>query len=41
MSAGQGYKNFLETTSRSPDTVVHYEFMQDFRVHFKHSGWFH
>jgi coenzyme F420 hydrogenase subunit beta len=29
-------KNFLETTSKSPGTVVHYEFMQDFRVHFKH-----
>ncbi|TVQ07537.1 MAG: hypothetical protein EA368_14020, partial [Leptolyngbya sp. DLM2.Bin27] len=32
-----GLQKFLETTSRSPDTVVHYEFMQDFRVHFKHS----
>jgi coenzyme F420-reducing hydrogenase beta subunit len=32
----QGLKKFLETTSRSPETVVHYEFMQDFRVHFKH-----
>lgn len=31
-----GLKTFLETTSKSPDTVVHYEFMQDFRVHFKH-----
>ncbi len=31
-----GLQKFLETTSRSPDTVVHYEFMQDFRVHFKH-----
>jgi 3,8-divinyl protochlorophyllide a 8-vinyl-reductase (ferredoxin) len=31
-----GLQTFLETTSRSPDTVVHYEFMQDFRVHFKH-----
>ncbi|MBD2496132.1 Coenzyme F420 hydrogenase/dehydrogenase, beta subunit C-terminal domain [Nostoc sp. FACHB-280] len=31
-----GLKKFLETTSRSPDTVVHYEFMQDFRIHFKH-----
>ena len=26
----------METTSKSPETVVHYEFMQDFRVHFKH-----
>ncbi len=32
----QGLQTFLETTSRSPDTVVHYEFMQDFRIHFKH-----
>ncbi|WP_017652360.1 Coenzyme F420 hydrogenase/dehydrogenase, beta subunit C-terminal domain [Fortiea contorta] len=31
-----GLQKFLETTSRSPDTVEHYEFMQDFRVHFKH-----
>ena len=32
----EGLQKFLDTTSRSPDTVVHYEFMQDFRVHFKH-----
>ena len=32
-----GLQKFLDTTSRSPATVVHYEFMQDFRVHFKHS----
>jgi coenzyme F420 hydrogenase subunit beta len=31
-----GLQKFLETTSKSPATVVHYEFMQDFRVHFKH-----
>ncbi|GCL36123.1 coenzyme F420 hydrogenase/dehydrogenase beta subunit domain-containing protein [Sphaerospermopsis reniformis] len=31
-----GLQKFLETTSRSPETVVSYEFMQDFRVHFKH-----
>ncbi|NER39667.1 MAG: hypothetical protein F6J93_37990 [Oscillatoria sp. SIO1A7] len=31
-----GLQKFLETTSYSPDTVVHYEFMQDFQVHFKH-----
>jgi coenzyme F420 hydrogenase subunit beta len=31
-----GLQKFLETTSRSPATVVHYEFMQDFQVHFKH-----
>jgi coenzyme F420 hydrogenase subunit beta len=29
-------QKFLETTSRSPATVVYYEFMQDFNVHFKH-----
>ena len=33
----EGLQKFLETTSRSPETVVAYEFMQDFRVHFKHS----
>ncbi|GJQ11384.1 hypothetical protein GpartN1_g3175.t1 [Galdieria partita] len=32
----KGLDKFLRTTSSSPDTVVHYEFMQDFRVHFKH-----
>lgn len=32
----QGLQRFLEASSRSPETVVHYEFMQDFRVHFKH-----
>jgi 3,8-divinyl protochlorophyllide a 8-vinyl-reductase (ferredoxin) len=32
----EGLQKFLETTSKSADTVVHYEFMQDFRVHFKH-----
>lgn len=31
-----GLQKFLETTSKSPDTVVHYEFMQDFQVHFRH-----
>ncbi|MBW4541021.1 MAG: Coenzyme F420 hydrogenase/dehydrogenase, beta subunit C-terminal domain [Myxacorys chilensis ATA2-1-KO14] len=31
-----GLQTFLETTSRSPETVVYYEFMQDFQVHFKH-----
>jgi 3,8-divinyl protochlorophyllide a 8-vinyl-reductase (ferredoxin) len=31
-----GLQKFLDTTSRSPSTVVYYEFMQDFRVHFKH-----
>ena len=32
-----GLQTFLESTSRSPATVVHYEFMQDFRIHFRHS----
>jgi len=32
-----GLQKFLESTSRSPATVVHYEFMQDFNIHFKHS----
>jgi coenzyme F420 hydrogenase subunit beta len=31
-----GLQKFLKTTSRSPETVVYYEFMQDFNVHFKH-----
>ncbi len=31
-----GLQKFLDNTSKSPDTVVYYEFMQDFRVHFKH-----
>ncbi len=31
-----GLQKFLDTTSRSPSTVVSYEFMQDFQVHFKH-----
>jgi coenzyme F420 hydrogenase subunit beta len=33
-----GLDKFLRTTSRSPETVVHYEFMQDFNVHFKHEN---
>jgi coenzyme F420 hydrogenase subunit beta len=32
----EGLQKFLETTSKSPNTVIAYEFMQDFRVHFKH-----
>ncbi len=31
-----GLQKFLDTTSKSPDTIVAYEFMQDFRVHFRH-----
>jgi len=34
----KGLQTFLASTSRAPDTVVHYEFMQDFRIHFRHSG---
>ena len=33
----KGLQTFLESASRSPATVVHYEFMQDFRIHFRHS----
>ena len=32
-----GLQTFLDSSSRSPETVVHYEFMQDFRIHFRHS----
>lgn len=30
-------QHFLRVISRSPDTVVHYEFMQDFRVWMRHA----
>ncbi|MBM5798013.1 MAG: hypothetical protein FJ060_07625, partial [Cyanobacteria bacterium K_Offshore_0m_m2_072] len=30
-----GLQTFLESTVSSPETVVHYEFMQDFRIHFR------
>jgi coenzyme F420 hydrogenase subunit beta len=33
----EGLNTFLNSASSSPDTVVHYEFMQDFRIHFRHS----
>jgi len=33
----EGLQTFLESASHSPATVVHYEFMQDFRIHFRHS----
>jgi len=33
----EGLQTFLESTVSSPQTVVHYEFMQDFRIHFRHS----
>ena len=32
----EGLQKFLDTTSRSPSTVIYYEFMQDFNVHFKY-----
>ncbi len=32
-----GLQTFLNSASRSPETVVHYEFMQDFRIHFRHA----
>lgn len=31
-----GLEKFLNVASESPETVLHYEFMQDFRVHIKH-----
>lgn len=34
----QGLQKFLDTTSDSPETVIAYEFMQDFHVHFKHEN---
>ncbi|MFM7641065.1 MAG: Coenzyme F420 hydrogenase/dehydrogenase, beta subunit C-terminal domain [Cyanobium sp.] len=33
----EGLQTFLNSASRSPLTVVHYEFMQDFRIHFRHA----
>ena len=32
-----GLQTFLNSASRSADTVVHYEFKQDFRIHFRHA----
>uniref|UniRef100_A0A1D2AAC4 7-hydroxymethyl chlorophyll a reductase, chloroplastic n=1 Tax=Auxenochlorella protothecoides TaxID=3075 RepID=A0A1D2AAC4_AUXPR len=32
----EGLAKFLQAASDSPDTVLHYEFMQDYRVHLKH-----
>lgn len=31
-----GLERFLQAVSASPTTVLHYEFMQDYQVHFKH-----
>nr|AUG32727.1 hypothetical protein PLO_754 [Paulinella longichromatophora] len=33
-----GLQTFLKSTSKSPGTVIHYEFMQDFYIHFHHSN---
>ncbi|KAK9842116.1 hypothetical protein WJX84_000158 [Apatococcus fuscideae] len=32
----QGLDKFLRAASQDPETVLHYEFMQDYRVHLKH-----
>ncbi|KAH1229196.1 7-hydroxymethyl chlorophyll a reductase, chloroplastic [Glycine max] len=32
----QGLDKFLKAASQSPETVLHYEFMQDYKVHLKH-----
>ncbi|CAM6002567.1 unnamed protein product [Sphagnum balticum] len=32
----QGLDKFLKAASDDPDTVLHYEFMQDYKVHLKH-----
>lgn len=32
----EGLKKFLKAASDDPDTVIHYEFMQDYNVHLKH-----
>eukprot|EP00803_Ostreobium_quekettii_P000456 evm.model.scf_41.5 EVM.evm.TU.scf_41.5 scf_41:174089-180627(-) len=33
----EGLDTFVKTASTDPDTVLHYEFMQDYRVHIKHT----
>ncbi|KAJ8451189.1 hypothetical protein Cgig2_013961 [Carnegiea gigantea] len=32
----EGLDKFLQAASSDPDTVLHYEFMQDYKVHLKH-----
>ncbi|XP_028220359.1 7-hydroxymethyl chlorophyll a reductase, chloroplastic-like [Glycine soja] len=32
----EGLDKFLKAASQSPETVLHYEFMQDYKVHLKH-----
>tara|TARA_B100001540_G_scaffold203155_1_gene178939 strand:- start:9479 stop:11011 length:1533 start_codon:yes stop_codon:yes gene_type:complete len=34
----EGFNKFVNAASEDPDTVVHYEFMQDYQVHLKHAG---
>jgi 7-hydroxymethyl chlorophyll a reductase len=37
----KGLKKFLNAASEKPETVTGYEFMQDYKVHLKHSdGWY-
>eukprot|EP00879_Flechtneria_rotunda_P014646 GHRR01015305.1.p1 GENE.GHRR01015305.1~~GHRR01015305.1.p1 ORF type:complete len:238 (+),score=88.27 GHRR01015305.1:614-1327(+) len=33
----QGLEKFLNAASSTPETVLHYEFMQDYKVHIKHT----
>lgn len=32
----EGFDRFREVASETPETFLHYEFMQDYRVHIKH-----
>lgn len=32
----EGLEKFLKAASKEPETVLHYEFMQDYKVHIKH-----
>jgi len=32
----EGFNKFIDAASEDPDTVMHYEFMQDYQVHLKH-----
>lgn len=32
----EGLDKFLKAASDEPETVLHYEFMQDYKVHLKH-----
>jgi 7-hydroxymethyl chlorophyll a reductase len=33
----EGFNKFVNAASEDPDTVMHYEFMQDYQVHLKHT----